>query len=171
MKFLNHSPLKGKKLQLIGGAVDFSLCQAPTGVGNDGIGPVIMSLIEYSAQTRPTSVCMQFKRPSKSSIGKNRCHGAQVPQLIKWLLAHVIPNGCSLLLACVFTRHQFMQGLGYLCELGHETVRVSNKPKKTSGLSNSGGGGPIFDGIDLSLIGGYSLGRGNVPQIYNLPAE
>ena len=41
--------LKLEKLQFMGGVVDLSLCQTPTGVGNDGIGSVITSLVEETA--------------------------------------------------------------------------------------------------------------------------
>ena len=121
----------------------FSLCQAPTSIGYDSISPIITSLIEDSPQNRPTSVGMQFKRPRKIGIGKNRSHGAQALQFVKCLLAPVIPN--SLLPACIVC--QLMQGLGYLCELGDEPVIISHKPKKVSDFSDSGGHGPIFDGI------------------------
>ena len=62
-------------------------------------------------------------------------------------------------------------GSGYLCELGDELDIISHEPKKTSDFSNSGGGGPIFDGIYLSLISHYSLDRDNVPKICDLPVE
>ena len=35
VKFLDHGPFEGKKLQFMGRVMRFSLCQAPTGVGND----------------------------------------------------------------------------------------------------------------------------------------
>ena len=76
------------------------------------LSPIVRSLIENSPQTRPTSIGMQFKRPRKIGIGKNRCCGAQALQLVKCLLAPVIPNDCSLLPAYIFTRHQLMQEVG-----------------------------------------------------------
>ena len=84
-----------------------SLCYAPTGMGNDGISPIIMSLVEDSPQARPTSINVQFRRFCKMSlvedspqarptnidvqfkrlckigIGKNGHHGTQVLQVIK----------------------------------------------------------------------------------------
>ena len=48
MEFLNHGPLKGKKLQFMGAVVGLSLCQTPTGIGTDSISPIIMSLAEDS---------------------------------------------------------------------------------------------------------------------------
>ena len=48
MEFLNHSPLKGEKLQVMGGIVGLSLCQTPTGIGNGGISSVVISLVENS---------------------------------------------------------------------------------------------------------------------------
>ena len=144
MIFLNHRPLKGEKLQLMGRVVSFSLCQAPTGIGNDSIGTIITSLIEYKPQPRPTSINMQFKRPRKIGIGKNRHHGAQVLQLIKCFLAPVIQSDCSLLPTCVCTRHQLIQGSGHLCKLRNEPMIISCKPKETMDFSNSDGSGPIF---------------------------
>ena len=71
MELFNHSQLKGEKLQFKDGVVGFSLCQAPTGVGYENIRPSIISEIEDSPQTRPTSISMQFKRPRKNGIDKN----------------------------------------------------------------------------------------------------
>ena len=48
MKILNYSPLKDEKLQFIGGVVGLSLCQTPTGRGDDGICSIITSLVEDS---------------------------------------------------------------------------------------------------------------------------
>ena len=48
MKFLNCSPLEGKKLQFVGGVMGLSLCQTPTGIDNDSIGSIIMRLVEDS---------------------------------------------------------------------------------------------------------------------------
>ena len=61
MKFLDHGPLKDEKLQFVGGVMGLSLCQTPTGIGDNGIGPVIISLVEHSPQARPTSISVQFK--------------------------------------------------------------------------------------------------------------
>ena len=44
MEFLNHSPLKGEKLQFMGRVVGVSLCQTPTGVSDDSISCIITSL-------------------------------------------------------------------------------------------------------------------------------
>ena len=63
--FLDHDTLKGRKLQLMARVVGFSLCEVPTGAGYDSISTIIMSLIEDSPQTRPTSIGMQFKRLTK----------------------------------------------------------------------------------------------------------
>ena len=48
MEFLNHSPLKGEKLQFMGRVVGLSLCETPTGRGDDGISSVIICLVEDS---------------------------------------------------------------------------------------------------------------------------
>ena len=78
MEFPDHSSLEGEKLQFVGRVMGFGLCQAPTGIGNDSIWTIIMSLIEDSPQTRPASVSMELKRVGEIGIGKDRCHGAQV---------------------------------------------------------------------------------------------
>ena len=103
MEFLNHGPLEGEKLQFVGRVIGFSLCQTPTGIGNDGISTIIMSLIEDIPQTRPTSIGMEFVRSGEISIGKDRCHGAQVLKVIKGLLKSVIPCNSQFLLAGIFT--------------------------------------------------------------------
>ena len=41
----------------------FSLCQTPTDMGYDSIGPIIISLIENSPQARPASFGMELERP------------------------------------------------------------------------------------------------------------
>ena len=158
MEVLNHSPLMGEKLQYMGGVVGVSLCQAPTGVGNDSFGSIIKSLVEDCHQARLTSIGVEFKRPLKISIGKNRDHGTQMLQVIKLLLAPVIQGNCHLLLSHILTGHQFVQGLGYLHELGDELVVVPCKPKETLDLSDSGGGRPFCNRIHFVSIGHYSLG-------------
>ena len=62
MILLNYSPLKDKKLQLMGRVAGLSLCQTPTGIGNDDFSSVIMSLVEDSPQARPASISVQFKK-------------------------------------------------------------------------------------------------------------
>ena len=59
MEFLNYSPFEGEKL--MGRVVRFSLCQTPTGVGDDAICAIIMNLVEYCPQTRPTRISMELK--------------------------------------------------------------------------------------------------------------
>ena len=111
VEFLDKSPLEGEKLQFAGRVVGFNLCQTPTGMGNDGISIIIMTLVEDSPQARPASICMEYKRSGEIRIGKNRCHGAQVLQVIKGPLTPVIPPDSHFPLACIFTLGQFMQGL------------------------------------------------------------
>ena len=148
-----------------------NLCQTPTGRVNDGISAIVMSLVEGSPKARPTSIGVQFKWLHKISVCKNGCCGAQVLQVIKQLLAPVVPgNGCPLL-TCIFAGHQFMQGLGYLHELGDELAIVSHESKKTLDLSDSGGGRLFTNSIYFAIISNYSLGRDNVSQICNLPVE
>ena len=135
MKFFNHSPLKGKKLQFVGRVLGLSLCQTPTCIGDGSISPILM---------RPASIGEQFKRLSKSGIGKNGCCGAQAPQVIKRLLVITIPGDGHPLLTCILIRCHFVQGMGYLCELGDEPMIVSHEPKKALELSDGGGAGPFL---------------------------
>ena len=117
MEFLYHSPLEGKQLQFMGRVVRFCLCQAPTGVGDDNIHTIIMNLVEDIPQARPTSIGMEFKRSGEVGIGKNRCCGAQVLWVIKGPLTPVIPCDGSILLVCILTRGQLVQGFNYLHNL------------------------------------------------------
>ena len=139
MEFHNHSPLKGEKLQFMGKVVGLSLCQTPTGIGNNRISPIFMS-----PWARPTSIGMKFEILHKIGVGKNRHHSAQTLQVIKWLLAPVVPHDGCLLLACIFNRHLSVQQLGYLCELGDESVVITCKPKENSDLSDNGRGRPFL---------------------------
>ena len=94
---LEHSLLKGEKLQFVGWVMGLSLCQTPFGLGNDGISFVITSLVEDTPQTRSASISVQFKRPSKIGIRKNGHCGAQMLQVIKGPLTPVVPgDGCPL---------------------------------------------------------------------------
>ena len=102
MEFLDCSPLEGETLQFVGRIVRFSLCQTPTGIGDDGISTTVRSLVEDSSKTRPKSISMEFKRSGEIGIGKNRCHGVQVLQVIKGLLRPVIPHDSHFLLVCIF---------------------------------------------------------------------
>ena len=147
MEFLNYGPLNSEKLQFMGEVLGVCLWQTPTGIDDDGIGSVITSLVEDSPQARPTSVSVQFKGLSEISIGKTGCHGAQMLQVIKWLLPPVVPGDSHPLLACIFTGPQFKQGLGYLCELRNEPVIVPHEPQKTLDLSDGGGGRPFSNSI------------------------
>ena len=47
MEFLNRGPLKGKKFQFMGGVVGLSLYQAPSGIGDGSISPIITSLVGH----------------------------------------------------------------------------------------------------------------------------
>ena len=131
MEFLNHSLLEGEKLQLVGGVVGFSLCQTLPSIGDDGISIVIMSLVEDNSQARHASISVKFKRSGEISIGKNRCCGAQAPQVIKGPLASVIPHDSHFLLACIFSGYQLMQRSNYLQELWNKLPVISHKPQKT----------------------------------------
>ena len=52
MEFLNHRPLKSEKFQFVGWVMALGLGQTPAGIGDDGIGPVIIGLVEDSLQAR-----------------------------------------------------------------------------------------------------------------------
>ena len=93
---------------------------------------------------RPTNIIMQFKRLSKISIGKNGPCGAQMFQFIEGPLAPAVPGDGHPLLAYIFARHLFMQGLGYLHELGDKLVIVPHEAKNVLDLSDGGGGGPFL---------------------------
>ena len=56
MELLDHSPLKGKKLQFVGWVMGLSLGQTPAGIGDNGIHPIITGLVENSPQARPTGI-------------------------------------------------------------------------------------------------------------------
>ena len=103
MEFLHHSPFEGEQFQLVGRVVRFGLSQTTAGVGNDSICTIIMSLVEDSPLSRPTSIGFEFKRPGEICISKDRCHGAQALQVIKGPLAPAIPCKRHFLLACIFT--------------------------------------------------------------------
>ena len=89
-----------------------------------------MSLVEDSPQTRSTRFSVQFKRPSKISVGENGHCGAQTLQVVEGSLVTVIPGDDHLVLTCIFARHQFVQEPGYLHKLGDELVIVSHEPRK-----------------------------------------
>ena len=55
---LNHSPLKGEKLQFVGWVMGLSLGQAPAIICYDGISPIITGLVENSPRPDPeASMC------------------------------------------------------------------------------------------------------------------
>ena len=70
MELLDHSPLKSEKLQFVGWVMGLSLGQSPAGIGNDGIDPIIMALVEGSPQARPTIIGVQLERHGKVGIGQ-----------------------------------------------------------------------------------------------------
>ena len=64
-----------------------------------------------------------------------------------------------------------MQGHGYLCKLGDKPIIIPSEPQKALHLSDSGGGGPLFDNAYCLFIGNYTLGGDDVPQVCDLSAE
>ena len=56
-----------------------------------------------------------------------------------------------------------MQELHYLHKLWEKTPIIPCKSQKTSDLSYISWGGPFLDGFYFTFIGGYSLGRNNMP--------
>ena len=160
-----------EKLQFVGWVMGLSLGQTPTGIGEDGIHPVIMDLDEDSPQARPASISVQLERFIKVSIGQNGHCGAQTLQLIKGPFAPVIlGDGCPLL-TCIFAGHQFMQGPGYMCKLGDKLVVIHSEPKKALDLGDCGEDWPLFDNIYFLFVSDYSLDRDNVPQVCDLHVE
>ena len=96
--------------------------------------------------------------------------GAQIFQVIEGPLAPVIPgDGCPFLV-CFFTRHQFMQGSGYLHELGDKLGIAPHEPQKLR-TSMMVVGWAIFDNTYFPLVSCYALGGDDVSHISNLPAE
>ena len=60
MELMDHSPSKGKKLQFVALVMGLSFGQAPATIGDDGIGSIIMGLVEDSPQTRPIHIGVQL---------------------------------------------------------------------------------------------------------------
>ena len=56
-----------------------------------------------------------------------------------------------------------MQGLCYLCELWDKLPIILCKSQKALDLSYISQGRPFLDGFYFILIGGYSLGRNDMP--------
>ena len=98
MELPDHGSLKSEKLQFVSLVMDLSLGHIPAGIGDEGISPIIMGLVEDSPQARPTSVSMQLERLSKVGIGQNRQCGTQTLHFIKGLLASVIQVMAALFL-------------------------------------------------------------------------
>ena len=65
VELLDHSPLKGKKLQFVGWVKGHSLGQAPASIGDDGIGSITPGVVEDSPKARPTCVSVQLEGPCK----------------------------------------------------------------------------------------------------------
>ena len=73
MELLDHSPLKGEKLQFVSWILGLSLGQAPASIGDDAISLIILGLVKDSPQARPTCVAVvQLQGPGKVSIDQNR---------------------------------------------------------------------------------------------------
>ena len=81
----------------------FGLCQAPTSIGYDCIHTILTGLVEDSSQVRPTSIGVELKRHGEVHLGKDRRSGAQPFQVIKGLLAPVLPPNGSLFLVSILT--------------------------------------------------------------------
>ena len=130
-----------------------------------------MSLVEDSPQGRPTNIGKELKISHEIGTDKNSHCGAQTLQGIKGLLIPVIPYECYFLIAHIFSGYQLMQGSSYLHELWNELSVMLHKPQKTSDLGDISKGRPFLHSVYLTLIGGYTLGRDNMPQVGNLPSE
>ena len=92
MECFDYHPLEGIKFQLVCRVVGFSLSQAPTSIGYYCICAIFMGLVKNSSQTRTTSISVELERLGEICISKNRCGGTQTLQIIKGLLAPVIPK-------------------------------------------------------------------------------
>ena len=103
MELLNYSPLKGEKFQFMSRLMGFGICQAPTSIGYDCIHTMLRGLVEDSPQARPTSIGIELKSLCEICIGKDRCSGAQSFQVIKGMLAPVVPSDGGLFLASILT--------------------------------------------------------------------
>ena len=171
MKLPDHRPLKGKKFQFVGWVMGLSLGQGPANIGDDGISPIIMCLVEDSPQARPTCIGMQLEGSGKVGIDQNRHCVTLALQFIKGLLASGIPSDGCPLCTCIFTRHQVMQRLGYLHEFWDELVIVPSECQEAPDLSDSGRDGPHFDNTYFFFVSFYTLGRDVVPQVYDLSVE
>ena len=130
-----------------------------------------MGLVEDSSQARPKGISVELERLGEVHISKNRCNGTQSLQIIKGLMAPVIPLNGSLLLASIFTQNKLMQGLGYLHEFWDKSSVISHESQETSDLHGIFGDWPLLDSFYFALISGYSFGRDHMPQIGNLPSE
>ena len=96
MEYFDYHPLEGEKFQLVCRVVGLSLAQAPTGIGYYSICAILMDLVENSFQTRPTGINVELERLGEICISKNGCCGTQSFQIIKGLLAPVVPLDDSL---------------------------------------------------------------------------
>ena len=96
MEFFDYCPLEGKKFQLVGRVMGFSLAQASTGIGYYSICVILMGLVEDSPQTRATGISLKLEWFGEIHICKNRCSGTESFQDIKGLLTLAVPlNGSS----------------------------------------------------------------------------
>ena len=101
-------------------------------------------------------------------IGKDRCSGAQSPQVIKGLLAPVTPPDGSLFLASILNQGHLVQGLGYLHEFWDKPAIVTHESHETFNLSDVFQDWLLLNSLYLTFISGYSLGRDYMSQIGNL---
>ena len=103
VKFFDYCPLEGKKFQLVCAVMGFGLGQAPANTCYYCICSIFMGLIEDSSQTRPTDISVELERLGEVCVSKNRCSGTQSLQVIKGLLAPIVPLNGSLPPASIFT--------------------------------------------------------------------
>ena len=98
MELFNYHPLEGKIFQLVCRVMAFGLGQAPTSISYYCAYAIFMGLVENSSQARLTSISVELERLGEIGISKNRCSGTQSLQIIKGLLAPVVPLNGSLVL-------------------------------------------------------------------------
>ena len=103
MELLEHSSRKSEKLWFVGWVMGLHLGQTPASIGDDGISPVIMGLVENSPQARPAFIGVQFEGPRKVGIGQNRHYGTYALHFMKRLLVSGIPSDACPLCTCILS--------------------------------------------------------------------
>ena len=171
MKLFNYCPFEGKKFQLVHRVMGSSLGQAPTSIGYDCIHDIFIGLVEDSSQARPTSIGVELKRLGEVCISKDRCSSTQPLQVIKCLLAPVIPPKWQPFSCQHSHPRKLIQGFGYLHEFWDKLPIISHESQETLNLCDICQDWPLLDCFYLAFVGCYALGRDYMRQVGNLPWE